>query len=81
VGRRSPDTILSGLKLSVPSGTYLLPNAMVKDLGNPNIEHIGTRPKSNQLDLAMVNSDGTGGHFVLYQIDRNESNPAASSGW
>jgi len=54
---------------------------MVKDLGNPNIEHIGTRPKSNQLDLAMVNSDGTGGHFVLYQIDRNESNPAASSGW
>ena len=65
----SPDTILSGLKLSVPSGNYLLPEKMVTDLGNPNIGHVGTRLQGNQLDLAMVNGDGAGGHFVLYQID------------
>ena len=65
----SPDTILSELKLSGPSGNYALPEKMVTDLGNPNIEHYRTRLQENQLELAMVNSDGAGGHFVLYQID------------
>ena len=65
----SPKTILSGLEISGPSGNYVFPEKMVTDLGNPNIEHARTRQQENQLGLAMVNSDGAGGHFVLYQID------------
>lgn len=65
----SPKTILSGLTVSGPSGNYVLPDKMVTDLGNPNIEHCRLRLQGNQLELAMVNSDGAGGHFVLYQID------------
>ena len=65
----SPETILSGLKVSGPSGNCALPEKMVTDLGNPNIGHVKTRLKGNQLELAMGNSDGAGGHFVLYQID------------
>jgi hypothetical protein len=65
----SPDRILSSLKIWAPSGNFALPEKMVTDLGNPNIEHCRTRLQGKQLDLAMVNSDGSGGHFVLYQID------------
>jgi hypothetical protein len=65
----SPQRILSSLKISGPSGNYALPNKMVTDLGNPSIEHYGTRMEGKQLELAMCNSDGAGGHFVLYQID------------
>ena len=65
----SPETILSGLMISRPSGNYALPENMVTDLGNPNIEHYRMRLKGKLLELAMVNSDGAGGHFVLYQID------------
>ena len=65
----SPETILSGLNISAPSGNYALPEKIVTDLGNPNIGHVRTRLKGKQLDLAMVNSDGAGGHFVLFQID------------
>ncbi len=65
----SPETILSGLMISRPSGNYTLPDNMVTDLGNPNIERYRTRLKGKQLELAMVNGDGAGGHFVLYQID------------
>ena len=65
----SPETILSGLMISEPSGNYALPDNMVNDLGNPNIEHYRMRLKGKLLELAMVNSDGAGGHFVLYQID------------
>lgn len=64
-----PDTLLSGLEISDSSASYLLPDEMVTDLGNPNIERVRTRRKGNQIDLAMCNSDGAGGHFVLYQID------------
>ena len=63
----SPETILSGLMISRPSGNYTLPDNMVTDLGNPNIERYRTRLKGKQLELAIVNGDG--GHFVLYQID------------
>ena len=65
----SPETILSGLNVSAPSGNYALPEKMVTDLGNPNIKCYRTRLQGKQLDLAMVNGDGAGGHFVLYQID------------
>ncbi len=65
----SPERILSGLQLVTPSGNYALPEKMVTDLGNPNIENYRTRLQGKQLDLAMVNGDGAGGHFVLYQID------------
>lgn len=65
----SPERILSGLQLWAPSGNYVLPDNMVADLGNPSIEHYGTRMESKQLELAMCNSDGAGGYFVLYQID------------
>ena len=68
-----PDTILSRLEISDSSGSYLLTKDMVADLGNPNIEHVRTRRKGSQLDLAMCNSDGAGGHFVLYQVDLDES--------
>ena len=65
----SPDRILSSLKIWTPSGNFALPEKMVTDLGNPNIVNCRTRLQGKQLDLAMVNSDGSGGHFVLYQID------------
>ena len=68
-----PDTILSGLEISDSSASYLLPEKMVTDLGNPNIGHVGTRRKDNQLDLAMCNSDGAGGHYVLYQVNLVEA--------
>jgi hypothetical protein len=64
-----PNTILSGLEVSDSSANYLLPKDLFKDIGNPNVRHVRTRRKGNQIDLAMVNSDGAGGHFVLYQID------------
>ena len=68
-----PDTILSGLEISDSSASYLLPEDLLKDIGNPNLEHVRTRRKGNQLDLAMCNSDGAGGHYVLYQVDLAES--------
>ncbi len=64
-----PDTILSGLEISDSSASYLLPEDLFKDIGNPNVEHVRMRRKGNQLELAMCNSDGAGGHYVLYQVD------------
>lgn len=68
-----PNTILSGLEISDSSASYLLPKDLLKDIGNPNVEHVRTRRKGNQIDLAMCNSDGSGGHYVLYKIDLAES--------
>jgi hypothetical protein len=42
---------------------------MVNDLGNPNIGHVRVRQNGKLLELSMTNSDGAGGHFVLFQVD------------
>jgi hypothetical protein len=64
-----PKTIVSGLKITNNSGSYSLPVDMVEDLGNPNIGHVGVRQKGKLLEISMTNSDGAGGHFVLFQVD------------
>ena len=64
-----PQTIVSGLKVTNNSGSYSLPADMVEDLGNPNIGHVGVRQKGKLLEISMTNSDGAGGHFVLFQFD------------
>lgn len=69
-----PDTLLTGLEITGSSGSYVMPKRMVTDLGNPNIGHVGTRRKGDRLDLYMRNSDGAGGHYVLYQVHLTEAN-------
>ena len=64
-----PQTIVSDLKVTNNSGSYSLPADMVEDLGNPNIGHVGVRQNGKLLELSMTNSDGAGGHHVLFQID------------
>ena len=64
-----PDTVIHSLDLSDGSGTYSVPAELVNDLGNPNIEGVRTRQTGNLLDLSMTNSDGAGGHSVLFQIN------------
>ena len=64
-----PKTIVSALEITGTSGTCSLPVDMVNDLGNPNIGHVRVRQNGKLLELSMVNSDGAGGHFVLFQID------------
>ena len=64
-----PQTIVSGLKITNNSGSYSLPSDMVEDLGNPNIGHVRVRQNGKLLELSMSNSDGAGGHFVLFQVD------------
>ena len=69
-----PDTLLTGLEITGSFGSYVMPKMMVTDLGNPNIGHVGTRRKGDRLDLYMRNSDGAGGHYVLYQVHLVEAN-------
>ena len=64
-----PETIMSALEITNTSGTYSLPVGMVNDLGNPNIEHVHVRQNENLLEIRMINSDGAGGHHVLFQVD------------
>ena len=64
-----PETVVSGLKITNNSGSYSLPADMVEDLGNPNIGHVRVRQNGKLLELSMTNSDGAGGHFVLFQVD------------
>ena len=64
-----PKTVVSSLKITNNSGSYSLPVDMVEDLGNPNIGHVRVRQKGKLLEISMTNSDGAGGHFVLFQID------------
>ena len=64
-----PQTIVSDLKITNNSGSYFLPADMVEDLGNPNIGHVGVRQNGKLLELSLTNSDGAGGHHVLFQID------------
>ena len=64
-----PETVVSALKIMDASGSYSLPVDMVNDLGNPNIGHVRVRQNGKLLELSMTNSDGAGGHFVLFQVD------------
>ena len=64
-----PKTIVSALKITNASGSYSLPVDMVNDLGDPNIGHVRVRQNGKLLELSMTNSDGAGGHFVLFQVD------------
>ena len=64
-----PQTVVSSLEITDASGTYSLPADMVNDLGNPNIGHVRVRQNGKLLELSMTNSDGAGGHFVLFQVD------------
>ena len=64
-----PQTVLSAVEITAVSGNYALPEKLVTDLGNPSIEHARVRQNGTLLELAMSNSDGAGGHHVLYQID------------
>jgi len=64
-----PKTIVSGLKITNSYGSYSLPVDMVNDLGNPNIRHVRVQQNGKLLELSMTNSDGAGGHFVLFQVD------------
>ena len=64
-----PKTIVSALKITNASGSYSLPVGMVNDLGDPNIGHVRVRQNGKLLELSMTNSDGAGGHFVLFQVD------------
>ena len=64
-----PQTVVSSLKITNASGSYSLPVDMVNDLGNPNIRHVRIRQKGKLLEISMTNSDGAGGHFVLFQVD------------
>ena len=64
-----PKTVVSALKITDASGSYSLPADMVEDLGNPNIGHVRVRQNGKLLELSMTNSDGAGGHFVLFQVD------------
>jgi hypothetical protein len=45
---------------------------LVNDLGNPNIDHVRARQTGNILELSMTNSDGAGGHHVLFQVNTFE---------
>ena len=67
-----PDTVIHSLDVSDESGTYSVPAELVNDLGDPNIEHVRARQTGNLLDLSMTNSDGAGGHSVLFQINTSE---------
>jgi|TARA_B100000959_G_scaffold258567_1_gene293546 hypothetical protein len=64
-----PQTIVAALKITNASDSYSLPVDMVNDLGNPNIRHVRIRQKDKLLEISMTNSDGAGGHFVLFQVD------------
>ena len=64
-----PETVVSALEITGASGTCSLPVDMVNDLGNPNIGHVRVRQNGKLLELSMTNSDGAGGHFVLFQVD------------
>ena len=64
-----PKTVVSALKIMDASGSYSLPVDMVNDLGDPNIGHVRVRQNGKLLELSMSNSDGAGGHFVLFQVD------------
>jgi hypothetical protein len=64
-----PQTVVSSLEITDASGTYYLPAKMVNDLGNPNIGHVRVRQNGKLLELSMTNSDGAGGHHVLFQVD------------
>ena len=64
-----PKTVVSALKIMDASGSYSLPVDMVNDLGDPNIGHVRVRQNGKLLELSMTNSDGAGGHFVLFQVD------------
>ena len=68
-----PKTVVSALKIMDASGSYSLPVDMVNDLGNPNIGHVRVRQNGKLLELSMTNSDGAGGHFVLFQVDLKKS--------
>lgn len=68
-----PSTVLTGLEITDPSGRYILPRDMVRDLGNPTINHVGVRRNGKILELSMMNSDGAGGHAVLYEVDLAQS--------
>jgi hypothetical protein len=64
-----PQTVVSSLEITDASGTYSLPADMVDDLGNPNIGCVRVRQNEKLLELSMTNSDGAGGHHVLFQVD------------
>ena len=64
-----PQTVVDALKIMDASGSYSLPADMVEDLGNPNIGHVHVRQNGKILELSMTNSDGAGGHHVLFQVD------------
>ncbi|SVC63313.1 uncharacterized protein METZ01_LOCUS316167 [marine metagenome] len=64
-----PKTIVSALKITNASGSYSLPVGMVNDLGDPNIGHVRVRQNGKLLELSMTNSDGAGGHHVLFEVD------------
>jgi hypothetical protein len=64
-----PVTVVSALEITDAAGTYSLPADMVNDLGNPNIGHVRVRENGKLLELSMTNSDGAGGHHVLFQVD------------
>ena len=64
-----PKTIVSALNITNASGSYSLPVDMVNDLGNPNIGYVRVRQNGKLLELSMTNSDGAGGHHVLFEVD------------
>ena len=64
-----PATILSSLDLFDRTGTYSFPSELLDGLGNPGLERVTLRKHGNLLDISMVNGDGAGGHFVLFQVN------------
>lgn len=67
-----PRTVVTAVEITNASGTCSLPANMVNDLGNPNIGHVHVRQNGKLLELSMNNSDGAGGHSVLFQINATE---------
>ena len=64
-----PMTVVSALEITNAFGSYSLPVDMVEDLGNPNIRHVRVWQNGKLLELSMTNSDGAGGHHVLFEVD------------
>jgi hypothetical protein len=68
-----PGTVVSALEITDAVGIYSFPADMVNDLGNPNIGHMHVRKNGKLLEIGMSNSDGAGGHQVLFQVDLAQS--------
>ena len=70
-------TVVTAGEITNASGTCYLPADMVDDLGNPN-GHGHFRLNEKLLELSMINSDGAGGHQVLFQVDLEKAQAPVS---